>query len=262
MENVDFSRAYDFIRLRILNGEFPSGRALMADVLAAKIGLSRTPVRDALRQLAADGLVTIRPRIGASVRSLSLDEYSEMCGLRMALEIFAAGLAARLRTETDLREMALAHESVQNEIERLITTTDDPKYPPGFSSEHLIREDIRFHMAIMSAARNGLIKREIIRHQLINRVVTASASKIDRGVPAPRSRDEYIAMARSTVLEHREIFDAIIRRDAAAARDAMERALQEDVDSVLRRMAGAESRRIESELTGTNWQEKDTEPGL
>jgi DNA-binding GntR family transcriptional regulator len=112
----------------------------------------------------------------------------------------------------------------------------------------------------MTAARNGLIKSEIIRYQSINRVVTASASKIDPGVPAPRSRDENIAMARSTVLEDQEIFDAIIRRDAAAARAAMERALQEDVDSVLRRMAGAESRRIERELTGTNLREKDTGP--
>jgi len=256
MENVDFSRAYDYIRGRILNGEFPSGRALMADVLAAKIGLSRTPVRDALRQLAADGLVTIRPRVGASVRMLSLNEYGEMAGLRMAMEIYAAGLAARLRTAADLKEMAAAHASVKAETERLIGAAEIRSYPPGVTSEHLVREDIRFHMALTTAARNELIKREIIRHQLINRIVTNSGSHIDSSRPAPHSQAEIIALAQSTVREHQAIFDAISRGDTAAARVAMERHLQEDFDSVLHRMAGAENERMERELTARSWPAK------
>jgi DNA-binding GntR family transcriptional regulator len=68
MKNVNSDIAYDFLRKRILNGEYPPGRALMTEVLSDEIGVSRTPVRDALRKLEADGLVSIRARLGASVK--------------------------------------------------------------------------------------------------------------------------------------------------------------------------------------------------
>jgi DNA-binding GntR family transcriptional regulator len=63
MKHVNSDVAYDFIRKRILNGEFSPGHALMTKELSAEIGVSRTPIRDALRQLEADGLVTIRPHL-------------------------------------------------------------------------------------------------------------------------------------------------------------------------------------------------------
>src|SRR5579871_5242516 len=108
MKNADFSRAYDYLRQRILGGQLQPGTPLLPDLLAKKIGTSRTPVREAIRQLAADGLVTNLPRVGASVRSISVDEFRNLSGLRMALEIFAAGQAAMLRSEDDLAEMKSA----------------------------------------------------------------------------------------------------------------------------------------------------------
>jgi DNA-binding GntR family transcriptional regulator len=249
MENVDFSLAYDYIRQRILGGQLSPGTSLQPDVLAKKIGISRTPIREALRQLAADGLVTNRPRLGASVRSFSINEYSELAGLRMALEIFAAGLAAQLRTPADLNEMNSAHEGVKAELERLI---GDPKFQPapvGFQSEHLVREDIRFHMAITTAARNELIKKEIIRHQLINRIVVAG-NRIENVQSAPQSRVDFIETARSTIREHQDILDAITRQDVAAARDAMEQSIQVYIDSIRQRIAEAETQKLESDLAG------------
>src|SRR5438132_2081929 len=102
MSNFSSDVAYDYIRKRILNGDFRSGQSLMTKVLAKETGLSRTPIRDALRQLESDGLVTIRARLGASVTSMDLEEYGELCGLRLALESYGAGLAARNRTDTGL----------------------------------------------------------------------------------------------------------------------------------------------------------------
>jgi DNA-binding GntR family transcriptional regulator len=249
MENVDFNRAYDYIRQGILSGKLAPGASLMADVLAARIGLSRTPVREALQRLAADGLVTIRSRVGASVRLITTSEYAEICGLRMAMEIFAAGLAARLRTEADLREMQSAHEAANAEIERLIATR---KFKPKFyffSSETLIGEEMRFHFAIAAAARNSLIQRELVRHQLVTRILTFSDVIVDPGQPTPQTLEEGISLIRSTEREHRAIFEAISNGDVAAARTAMECHLQEDTDAILQRLASGESRRIALDLS-------------
>ena len=69
-----------------MGGEFAPGQSLLTEVLAKEIKVSRTPVRDALRKLEADGLVTIRAHLGASVKQLQLREFREMSDLRLALE--------------------------------------------------------------------------------------------------------------------------------------------------------------------------------
>src|SRR5262245_1166160 len=97
--------AYDFIREKIMAGEMLPGKPLTALQLSKLIGLSRTPVRDALRQLEGEGIVTFKPNIGATVRSLSVDEFRLHCSVRLALEVYAAGEAARLRRDTDLRDL-------------------------------------------------------------------------------------------------------------------------------------------------------------
>src|SRR5580698_4364896 len=79
MAGVSSDVAVDYIQERILKGEYPMGYALNTRILAAEIGISRTPVREALRRLEAKGLVEIVPHFGANVRSLQLGEFIEMC---------------------------------------------------------------------------------------------------------------------------------------------------------------------------------------
>ncbi len=78
--------ALERLRERILHGEFREGAALRQDALAAELGVSRIPVREALRQLEAEGLVTFSPHVGAVVSTLSLDEIRELFDLRALLE--------------------------------------------------------------------------------------------------------------------------------------------------------------------------------
>lgn len=78
--------ATDELRRRILSGEFREGDALRQDALAEEFGISRIPVREAFRQLAAEGLVTIHAHRGAVVSSLSQDEIAELFDLRALLE--------------------------------------------------------------------------------------------------------------------------------------------------------------------------------
>ncbi|MBI5768512.1 MAG: GntR family transcriptional regulator [Verrucomicrobia bacterium] len=230
MKDVNSDIAYDYIRKRILGGEYAPGASLATKTLSAEIGVSRTPVRDALRQLEADGLVTIQARLGASVKQMALKEFREMCGLRLALESFAAGLAATNRTEEDLREISLALEAMRKLTEKIIATARDKEEAV---LEALRREDVRFHVAIMSAAKNELMKSEILRLHLINRVVTVPGPERD----VQLEKKTIDARRRAVLASHEEIFVAIRQGDAAGARDAMAAHIQDIVDNTLRVLA-------------------------
>ena len=80
------SMTVEALRERILRGDYPEGEPLRQDALADELGVSRIPVREALRQLEAEGLVTFSPHRGAVVSSLSLDEIDELFELRAEIE--------------------------------------------------------------------------------------------------------------------------------------------------------------------------------
>lgn len=78
--------ALEALRERIVRGDYPEGSPLRQDALAAELGVSRIPVREALRQLEAEGLVTLSPHQGATVSVLSIDEIRELFELRALIE--------------------------------------------------------------------------------------------------------------------------------------------------------------------------------
>ena len=80
------SMTVEALRERILRGDYPEGEPLRQDAVAEELGVSRIPVREALRQLEAEGLVTFNPHRGAVVSSLSLDEIAELFELRAEIE--------------------------------------------------------------------------------------------------------------------------------------------------------------------------------
>jgi DNA-binding GntR family transcriptional regulator len=240
MKNVVTDVAYDYIRKRILTGEYPPGYSLVTDSLAAEIGVSRTPVRDAFRRLESDGLVTVQPRLGASVKKMGVKDFREMCALRLALESHAAGLAAIHRTETDLIEIRFALKSMHELTERLLS----PAREQVLVSE-LVREDARFHIAIMTAAKNELMKKEILRLHLINLILSVPLALKQPSGHTSQSD----ARRRAVLAKHDEIGAAIERSDASAAKLTMESHIQEMVDHNLRIMIRAETGVLASEMT-------------
>jgi DNA-binding GntR family transcriptional regulator len=80
------SMTVEALRERILRGDYPEGEPLRQDALADELGVSRIPVREALRQLEAEGLVTFSPHRGAVVSVLSLEEIAELFELRAEIE--------------------------------------------------------------------------------------------------------------------------------------------------------------------------------
>lgn len=229
MKLVNSDLAYDHIRKRILSGAYAPGMSLMTEELSSRIGVSRTPVRDALRQLETEGLVSIRPRLGATVKQMNVREYRETCELRLALESHAAGLAARHRTTADLHQMRVA----LDEMLRLIRPA-----PRGADAAkihgQLVRADVRFHLAVIAAAHNELMRREIMRLHLVSRIV-AGPSPGDPAGGRPVDDDE---IEHRTAVQkcHEQIYDAIARENPLAARRAMEAHIQDIIDRSVHRL--------------------------
>ena len=240
MREENTGLAYKFIRSKILAGEYAPGYPLRAEILSKDIGVSRTPVRDALRRLEGDGLVTMRPRQGAVVKYLSLQEYRDLCGFRLALEIHAAGLAATYRNESELEEIANAVQSMRKVAERL-----DEGFHSVVFENNLAKEDIRFHMGVMTAAKNAMIKDEILRLHAIDRVVSGVTPIYVAG--SSILEEERVNIAR-TIKEHAEIYAAIQAKNAEAARAAMQAHIQDVIDHTILRMGAKETSHVSSEL--------------
>lgn len=100
-----FAVVRDQLRQRILSGEFQPGDRLVEGKLSEEMGVSRIPVREALRELAAEGLITIEPRRGASVSILSDEIAFDMAEVRATLEGLNAKLAAQRRDEKTIQSL-------------------------------------------------------------------------------------------------------------------------------------------------------------
>lgn len=221
MKKVNSVVAYEFIRNKILSGEYPPGYPLMTEILSGLTKVSRTPVREALHRLNAEGLVTIRDRLGASVKTMDFNEFREMCEMRLALESFMAGLAALNHTQADLREIKFALDEMRRLTEQILAAKSEEPF-----IEELMRQDVRFHIAIMTAAKNELIKSEILRLHLVNRVSTGP----NNPPPPSLKKNASDANRRKVLASHEEIYDAIAKGDATAAKLAMERHVQDILD--------------------------------
>ena len=182
-----YSQLLDDIR----SGRLNSGDRLRETELAERLGVSRTPVREAIRQLEADGLVTHIPRQGASIRSLDYAEVMELYEMRAVLEGTAARLAARAASDLEIEEL----EALNTELAQAGAT------PEAFKLNRL------FHAALLDAAKNRFLTKSITGLQKALMILG----------PTTLTQPE---RAENAVHEHRAILDAIKARDGLAAEAA------------------------------------------
>lgn len=116
--------AYETIRTRILDGRFPPDARLKETELVGVCGVSRTPVREALRRLAAEDFVVIHRNQGAQVRSWSDDDLEDLFSLRALLEGYAAARAAARITPEQLRRARAAIEEMDRVLEGPVGQSD------------------------------------------------------------------------------------------------------------------------------------------
>ena len=135
------------IRNDIVHLKIKPGEPLNEIRLAKELQVSRTPVREALRRLAAEGLVTVTPNVGARVSEINLRDFRELIEFRIILERGAAHLIAINSTADDLRSMRQLHEkALSEETEDLDKLTD---------------LDSEFHLIIRRAAHNQLLEKQM-----------------------------------------------------------------------------------------------------
>ncbi len=191
--------AYNRLRGLILSGDQAPGAVLPQGALAQTIGISTTPLREALRRLKQEGLVDLDAHRDARVRPLDAAEARDLLELRASLDPLAASLAAQRRTESNLAE-------VQAALDGLEALSDRPS-AAQLESHH------RFHAAIHHASHNALLV-ETLEGLWV---------KTDRyrrhGLEAGRSDEEREARA----TEHRLLVEAVRDGDADTAAELMRR---------------------------------------
>ena len=109
-------QVYDHLRQQILDLIFPPGAALPEKIIASQLNVSRVPVREALHRLAAEGLVTLRPRHGAFVSSLSPQQFLDAYRVREALEELAIKLALPNFSDADIIELSRLQEEMRRQV--------------------------------------------------------------------------------------------------------------------------------------------------
>ncbi len=152
--------ATEVIRQAILDGRLPPGRRLKEEELAQELGISRTPVREALLMLQAEGLVDAAPNRGATVRSHSVEDMNDLYQLRAVLEGYAARRAATRLTD---EAIAALRESC-NRFDALLGDEADMRV--------LVRENLFFHQTILDgagSARLATMVRQVIELPLVYR---------------------------------------------------------------------------------------------
>ena len=107
---------YEELKRQILVGEIAPGTRMMEVDLADEMGVSRTPVREAIRKLEKEGLVTIEPRRGAYASDISIKDMLDVLEVRQTLEGMAASLAARKVTEEEKRDFIRASKAYNDAV--------------------------------------------------------------------------------------------------------------------------------------------------
>lgn len=189
----------DELEQDIVTGSLQPGERLDEQTLAARFGVSRTPIREALMQLASAGLVELQPRRGAFVASLSLREVIERFEMMAALEGACGALAARRIIDGERAALLETHEAC---IQQVASGDADAYY---YANE-------RFHHAIYEAAHNGYLA-EQARHLR------------DRLRPYRRLQLRARSRVATSLAEHQAILDAILAGDGEKA----ERVLKDHV---------------------------------
>lgn len=184
--------AYRVLQRMIVHGELAPGERIVEPALCNQLGISRTPLREALRMLASEGLVTTRRNRNAVVTLIDPQELEHLFEVEAGIESLAVGLAAERMTNTELKQL----ETLQARLEKLHEKGDRDAY---FALNQ------RIHAQLVAGAKNPVL--EETHRRLLGRLERARYLALDRLGRWQESTDE-----------HRAILEALKTRDGERAR--------------------------------------------
>jgi len=213
-------RAYRHIRKKLLYGELGARRSFSDKTLASELGMSRTPIREAILQLEIEGLLQRAPRSGTNPRRMSSAEYEELLDLRELIEGYAAARAAQRATAEHLVAMERACRNVQAAAAALRNVPDVQRDVKRDSPlwTRVIQADIAFHRALVAASRTRWVPKFLDGWQVLNRVFQFS-----RELPPIYSA---LGEAARVYRDHRRIHKAVQQHDGDLARQLITRHLR------------------------------------
>jgi DNA-binding GntR family transcriptional regulator len=197
--------ARESLRRAILSGALPAGTRLVQSDLSARLRVSTTPVREALRDLTAEGLIVFDPHIGAVVRQLDRAEVGEIYEIRKLLEPLAIAKAIKQITDAELAD-----------ADRLMAAMDDEANSADWTD--LNRE---FHELISKAGRSPILE------GMISNVSDRAAIYVAHSAKSSPER------FRQGNREHRDLLDAIRSRNVARAQAILIDHLQHTLDAIV-----------------------------
>lgn len=201
---------FNTLRQAILTGELKPGERLMEIHLANKLGVSRTPIREAIRKLELEGLVTMIPRRGAEVAQITGKSLQDVLEVRRSLDALCAELACERISDAEIAAL----EAACKEFEEATCTRD---------ARVIAAADVALHDIIIKATNNNRLV------QLVNNLAEQMY----------RYRFEYIkdySMHGRLVEEHRVIFEAIRKKDKVTAAAAAVTHIDNQMESIARQL--------------------------
>ena len=220
-EAVGAEHAYERVRAAIVEQRYPPAARLIEQRIAEELGLSRTPVREALRRLEAEGLVVSERNRGAMVRPLSPTEVADLYGLRIRLESYAVEVATERATETELGQLMAAADAF-GEVRRAVHAS--------------FIEGVRRLSEANSCFHNGVIA--IARHPRLATIVARTVD-IPLVFQAFRAFGPHEIQRSDTF--HHLIVEAMCRRDPQRAAALMAEHIAQGRDAVLDTIAVADA---------------------
>jgi DNA-binding GntR family transcriptional regulator len=196
-------KVYHQLRRKLLGGELRPGVRLDYRKIGAELGVSTTPVREAVGKLASEGLVDLIPRAGAVVRELGRQEAENLYGVREAIETYAAARAAEKISSAELHQL----ETFLSKMQQLIDSNmaAGKRLLTGEKLAEFLEADLAFHMTIIEAAGNPRLTKLAGDSHIHSRIF---------GVERFGHERELVEEANKT---HYMIFGALKERSAANA---------------------------------------------
>ncbi|MDN5343900.1 MAG: hypothetical protein PWQ18_11 [Clostridia bacterium] len=202
---------YSYLRKKILAGALKPGERIVETEVASNLGISKSPVREAMRKLEADGLVIIKPRVGGFVVSLGEEDIKDIYEVRQAVEGFAVRLLARKGEQK---------ERIVRDLNEILAQYEQAVKAGDFSQCNRIDTDL--HLYLVKTSDNS-------------RLIKMALTIYDQAYLLKNMASDIPGRKRQSLREHREIVRAIETEDYVAAQEALINHLEGLKENVLKK---------------------------